>query len=80
MLVYAIAFIIIMSVASFVTFRIVNDIISRNIEKELEIEATLIKDMILTATDTSIRNHLRTTAENNLATTEYYYNQYLDGP
>ncbi len=24
--------------------------------------------MILTATDTSIRNHLRTTAENNLAT------------
>ncbi len=33
MLVYAIAFIIIMSVASFVTFRIVNDIISRNIEK-----------------------------------------------
>lgn len=79
MLVYATAFILIMSFISYATFKIVNDVVEDNIQSELESEALLIRDMILTATDTSIRNHLRTRAESDYEMINYFNSQYQDG-
>lgn len=79
MFIYAVAFIAVISIAGFGIFTVVTDIVTENIQNELEAESKLIEDMIRTAADTSIRNHLRTTTEDSLGIVSYYYAQYEAG-
>jgi len=79
LIVYSTAFIVVMLASSALTYVIVNNLITVNIQNELENESYLIKSMIDTAAETSIKNHLRTLAETNLELTTFYYNQYRNG-
>ena len=76
---YSVAFIIIMVASSVATYTIIQNIMKDKIQDELANEAYLIKSMIETAADTSIKNHLRTIADKNHETTAYFYNQYMIG-
>jgi len=53
--------------------------LQKNIENSLNNSSYLNNEMIKTAADASIKNHLRTTSETYLEITQYYYNQYKQG-
>lgn len=76
---YTLAFIVIMIASSVADYAIIRDIVRHQIQNALTNEAYLIKSMIETAADASIKNHLRTIAEKNEETTAYFYNQYMSG-
>jgi len=76
---YSVAFIVIMVASSVANYTIIQNIMKDKIQDELANEAYLIKSMIETAADTSIKNHLRTIADKNHETTAYFYNQYMMG-
>lgn len=62
---YSLAFLLILGLVSFVTYSVMRTTIEQNIEKELENSTHTILNMVKTAINASIRNHLRATAENN---------------
>ncbi len=61
------------------TWYYVKDSLSRRIESELDNMAVTIRDMIMTAADVSIRNHLRAITESNRDIVANLYDRYQSG-
>mgnify|MGYP006278503079 CR=1 FL=1 len=76
---YSILFTVSLSLGSAFIYTIVQRTITANIESELEHTTQAILNMVKTAADVSIKNHLRTIAEQNLQTARYHYEQYRSG-
>ena len=72
---YSLTFLFILGLAGFVIYSVVRTTIERNIEKELENSTRTILNMVKTAIDASIRNHLRAIAENNRDIINDLYNK-----
>lgn len=62
-----------------ILYSFVRRTIESNIESELQNTTTTILNMVKTAANVSIKNHLRAVAEKNREIAQYFYNQYLDG-
>ncbi len=62
---YSLTFLFVLSLAGFVIYSVVRTTIEENIEKELKNSTKSILNMVETAIDVSIRNHLRGIAETN---------------
>nr|NJM03562.1 hypothetical protein [Desulfobacula sp.] len=76
---YAAIFLVLFSLSfSFHYFRVRSGIMDR-IRQELGTSNQIIADMVKTAADLSIKNHLRGIAEKNLEIIEALYREYLDG-
>jgi len=76
---YSILFTVSLSLGSTFIYTIVQRTITANIESELEHTTQAILNMVKTAADVSIKNHLRAIAEQNLQTAQYHYKQYRSG-
>lgn len=62
-----------------ILYSFVRRTIESNIESELQNTTTTILNMVETAVNVSIKNHLRAVAEKNRDIARYFYSQYLDG-
>ncbi len=62
-----------------ILYSFVRRTIETNIESELKNTTTTILNMVKTAADVSIKNHLRAVAEKNREIVQYFYNAYKDG-
>lgn len=76
---YSILFTLSLSLGSTFIYIIVQRTITANIENELENTTQAILNMVRTAADVSIKNHLRAIAEQNLDTAQHYYDRYRKG-
>ncbi|MCP3876668.1 MAG: hypothetical protein GY699_26465, partial [Desulfobacteraceae bacterium] len=76
---YSLTFLTILGLASLVIYSVVRTTIEKNIEKELERSTSAILNMVKTATNGSIRNHLRAIAENNRDIITDLYNMVNEG-
>jgi PAS domain S-box-containing protein len=79
LLYYSLLFTVSLSLGSAFIYIIVQKTITKNIESELEHTTQAILNMVKTAADVSIKNHLRAIAEQNLETAQYYFDQYESG-
>lgn len=76
---YSILFIVIMMVGNTWVFRSVSNNITHQIENNLETHTIQTVNLIQAATDSSVKNHLRTVAENNMNIVKYFYGCYTSG-
>jgi len=76
---FTILFVLILSITTSAIYIGIREIITKNIESELENSSTLINDMIKTAVDVSIKTHLRSISEVTLSNVEYEYKMLQSG-
>lgn len=76
---YSCAFLLILSVSGMCIFYIVRVTIERNIENELEQSTNALLNMVEIATEVSLKNYLRATAEKNLEIALYYHERATRG-
>lgn len=76
---YSCAFLLILIVASLCIFFFVRLTIERNIESELEQSTNALLNMVEIATEVSLKNYLRATAEKNLEIARYYHQRAIRG-
>ncbi|MEJ2639377.1 MAG: cache domain-containing protein [Desulfosarcinaceae bacterium] len=76
---YATVFALSMSLGSYIIYTFVRQTITAGIESELENSTNTILNMVRTAADVSIRNHLRAVAENNRDIAKALYQRVLAG-
>ncbi len=76
---YSCAFLLILIVSSLGIFFFVKLTIERNIENELEQSTLALLNMVETATEVSLKNYLRATAEKNLEIARYYHQLAIQG-
>jgi len=72
---YSITFLLALAFGVLIIYSMVSTTLEQNIEKELKNSTDTILGMVKTATDASIRNHLRAIAENNRNIVQGFYNQ-----
>lgn len=77
--VYLSLFIVLMLLSFSSIYYGVKQLILADIQSSLDNSSYLINEMIETAADASIKNHLRTTSETHLELTKYYYDTYKEG-
>lgn len=70
---YSCVFLLVLIVSSLCIFYFVRLIIERNIESELELSTNALLNIVETATEVSLKNYLRATAEKNLDIARYYH-------
>lgn len=70
---YSSAFLLILIVSNLCIFFFVKLTIERNIENELQQSTNTMLSMVESATEVSLKNYLRATAEKNLEIAEYFY-------
>lgn len=76
---YSCAFLLILIVSGLCIFFFVRLTIERNIESELEQSTNALLNMVETATEVSLKNYLRATAEKNLEIARYYHQRASSG-
>ena len=76
---YSIIFTLSLSLGSAFIYYFVKQTITVNIESELTNTTTTLLNMVRTAADVSIKNHLRAVAEKNLEIVAAFYRQYQSG-
>jgi PAS domain S-box-containing protein len=76
---YSAVFFLSLTVGNTIIYHFVRRNIESNIESELQNTTTAILNMVKTAADVSIKNHLRAVAEKNKDIVKYFYAQYVDG-
>jgi two-component system, NtrC family, sensor kinase len=79
LIIYSAIFVFSLSLASFIIHAFVRKTLEKNIESELQNTTTTILNMVKTAADVSIKNHLRALAEKNREVVTYFYEQHLQG-
>lgn len=79
LLYYSIVFTISLSLGSLFIYGRIQKTITANIENELEKTTQGILNMVKTAADVAIKNHLRGISEKNLEIARYFYRQYQQG-
>ncbi len=76
---YSCAFLLILIISGLCNFFFVKVIIERNIESQLEQSTNALLNMVETATEVSLKNYLRATAEKNLEIARYYHQRVQNG-
>jgi len=76
---YSAVFILSLTVGSAIIFSFVKEAIEANIESELTNTTQTILNMVRTAADVSIKNHLRAVAEKNKEIAQHFYRQAQEG-
>jgi PAS domain S-box-containing protein len=76
---YATVFTLSMSLGSYIIYTFVRQTIEAGIESELENSTNTILNMVRTAANVSIRNHLRAVAEKNREIAEAFYERWQSG-
>ena len=76
---YSCAFLLILIISGLCNFFFVKVIIERNIESQLEQSTNALLNMVETATEVSLKNYLRATAEKNLEIARYYHQRVENG-
>ena len=70
---YSLAFLLILVVIGLGIYFFLRMTITRNIESELEQSTTILRSMVETAAEVSLKNYLRAVAEKNLEIAQYYH-------
>jgi two-component system NtrC family sensor kinase len=76
---YSSMFIILIVLIHTVIYILLKQTIERNIEAELETTSILIRDMVESSADLSIKNHLSAMCHVNKGVVQYYYDLFLQG-
>ncbi len=76
---YSSAFLLILIASGLGIFYFLRQTIEHNIERELEQSTNTLLNIVETATEVSLKNYLRATAEKNLEITKYYYQRVKRG-
>lgn len=76
---YSLTFLLTLTVGVFILYSMVRTTLEQNIEKELKNSTDTILGMVKTATDASVRNHLRAIAESNRKIVQGLYLQSRKG-
>jgi signal transduction histidine kinase/CheY-like chemotaxis protein len=76
---YFLTFVVAIVACNLVIFTVVRHTVQTDIRKQLRTTNDLIRDMVRSAVDASIKNHLRAIAEKNRDIVSYYYNEYHSG-
>lgn len=76
---YSAVFILSLTLGSAIIYSFVRSTIQTNIESELQNTTTTILNMVRTAANVSIKNHLRAVAEKNREIAEHFHRQYATG-
>jgi PAS domain S-box-containing protein len=79
LIVYSTVFVLSLAVVSLIIHSFVRKTLESNIESELQNTNTTIRNMVKTAADVSIKNHLRAVAEKNREIVAYFYNRFQRG-
>lgn len=76
---YSAVFILAITLGSTIIYSLVRTTIEENIESELKNSTSSILNMVKTAVEVSIKNHLRAVAEKNREIVAHFYGQFKDG-
>ncbi|BBD08241.1 diguanylate cyclase [Desulfovibrio ferrophilus] len=76
---FALAFVLTIGLGNAILYLIIRDTIEVSIETELRNTTKGILDMVQTATDVAIKNHLRAVAEKNKEIVKHFYQKQLNG-
>jgi PAS domain S-box-containing protein len=79
LLIFITTFVLSITVGSTILYVLIRKTVESNIEKELQNANTNIREIVNTAANVSIRNHLRAVAEKNRDITSYFYSQTKKG-
>lgn len=76
---YLLTFLVPVVLGNLLIFTVVRQTIETNTEKELTNSTNIIMNMVKSAADASIKNHLRTAAEINRGIAQHYYDEFRAG-
>jgi diguanylate cyclase (GGDEF)-like protein/PAS domain S-box-containing protein len=76
---YLLTFLVSVILGNLIIFIVTHKTIENNTEQELSNSTNIIMNMVKSAADASIKNHLRAVAEKNRDIVQYYYNEYKLG-
>jgi len=76
---YSLTFLVSVVLGNLIIFMVVQNTIETNTENELTNTTNIIMNMVKTASDASIKNHLRAVAEKNKEIVQHYYDEYRLG-
>lgn len=76
---YLLTFLVSVVLGNLIIFMVTHKTIENNTEQELMNSTNIIMNMVKSASDASIKNHLRAVAEKNRDIVQYYYNEYKLG-
>ncbi len=79
LIIYSTILVLSLTLASIIIHTYVRKTLEQNIESELQNTTTTILNMVKTAADVSIKNHLRALAEKNREIVTFYYDQFHAG-
>ena len=79
LIIYSAVFVFSLALVSLIIHSFVRKTLEKNIESELQNTTTTILNMVKTAADVSIKNHLRAVAEKNREVVTYFHDQHLRG-
>ncbi|MFH0997370.1 MAG: histidine kinase, partial [Pseudomonadota bacterium] len=76
LIIYSAVFVLSLALVSLIIHSFVRKTLEKNIESELQNTTTTILNMVKTAADVSIKNHLRAVAEKNREVATYFHDQF----
>ena len=79
LIIYSAVFVFSLALVSLIIHSFVRKTLEKNIESELQNTTTTILNMVKTAADVSIKNHLRAVAEKNREVVTYFHDQFRRG-
>jgi len=79
LIIYSAVFVLSLALVSLIIHAFVRKTLEKNIESELQNTTTTILNMVKTAADVSIKNHLRAVAEKNREVAAYFHDQFSLG-
>lgn len=79
LIVYSAVFVLSLTLVSLIIHAVMRKTLEENIESELQNSTIALLNMVRTAADVSIKNHLRAVAEKNREVVDHFYQEYVQG-